>query len=224
MSKINQKGFAATIWIFLGLSFFVLLLWFIFRSKPTPQVELTKPLVDSSNTLVKISNPELGFEFSYPPKYKLVYDSESEFTKRGNTDFRKNFTSYVGYPPAKVTGAATLQDLSMSGSDLFDKAPFLIWVFDNPDDLSGKDWYERYWYYPFMWGVFTFSQKSQSAPKLESSVSGQLAWKGAVSYQEGSPEYIYLSSNKKMYLLRILTTLDSLSKDEILKSLKLLTF
>lgn len=223
MPKNNQNGFAGIFWLAISLSFVGLLVW-LFSIKPAPQTKLTQPTVSATNTELKYSDQNLNLRFSYPSKYKLVEDNEQTFIKRGNTDFRKNFTSYVGYAPPDPISAITLQDPGLLERDSFDKAPFLIWVFDNPDDLSGKDWYERYWYYPFMWGVFTFSQKSQSAPKLENLVSGQLAWKGAVSYQEGSPEYIYLSSNKKMYLIRILATLDSLSKDEILQSLKLLIF
>lgn len=223
MPKFNQKGFAGIFWLVISLSFVGLLVW-LFSIKPKPQTKLTQPTVSATNAELKHSDPNSNLSFSYPSKYKLVYDTEAEFTKRGNTDFRKNFTSYVGYKPPEVIDAITLQETNQPSSDSFDKAPFLIWVFDNPDNLSGQDWYNKYWYYPFMWGVFSFSQKAQNAPRLESSISGQLSWKGVVSYQEESPEYIYLSSNQKMYLLRILTTLDSSSKDEILKSLKLLTF
>ncbi len=216
---INQKGLAGIFWIILGLVLAGLLAWKLFSPKPESQVKLTQPQVSSVKTKLTYNNQDLSF--SYPPKYEVVEDSETSFIKRGNTDFRKNFTSYVGYAPASLVSALILQDPTMLEPDNFDKAPFLIWVFDNPDNLSAKDWYDKYWYYPFMWGVFSYDQKAQNAPKLESSISGQLALGGAVLYQEQSPEYIYISSGGKMYLLRILNTLEQDSKEQILKSLNL---
>lgn len=145
------------------------------------------------------ANQSLGFTFTYPKGLTLKEDTEEDFNKRGNGDFRKNFKGYVGYEPGKFSGAVVLlQDSS------FDQNPFTVWVFDNPDNLSIDEWYKNFWYYPFVWGVFDYSSKNHITPDTEATISGQQAKYKIVSYQPGKPKFIYVAKDKKMYLFRII--------------------
>ena len=98
----------------------------------------------------------------------------------------------------------------------FDTNPLTVWVFDNPQDLSIDAWYKNYWYYPFVWGDFTYTGKFELAPKKEATISGQIAKSGVIDYQPGKPKFVYLSRDKKMYLFRIIGE----SGDKILQSFK----
>ena len=55
-----------------------------------------------------------------------------------------------------------------------------------PNSLTIDKWYERYWYYPFVWGDYT-ARRNSVAPIKESTISGTLAKSGIVTYQPGEP-------------------------------------
>ena len=101
-------------------------------------------------------------------------------------------------------------------SNSYDLNPLSVWIFDNPQDLSVDAWYKNYWYYPFVWGDFTYTGKFTLAPKEEATVSGQMAKSGIIDYQLGKPKFIYLSKDKQMYLFRIIGE----NGDKILQSFK----
>ncbi|MDD5415506.1 MAG: hypothetical protein PHE48_00700 [Candidatus Daviesbacteria bacterium] len=146
------------------------------------------------------ANQSLGFGFTYPKRFFAKDDSEDEFNKRGNGDFRKNFKGYVGYEPGKFLGAAVVLDKNND----YEQNPFTVWVFNNPQNLSIDNWYKNYWYYPFVWGDFTYSGKVVLAPKEEATISGQPAKSGVIDYQPGKPKFIYVAKDGKMYLFRVI--------------------
>lgn len=192
-----------------------------FRTLTPPSNE--QVLSSGNKTLLPTSNPKslifssknLGLEFQYPIKgYKTLEDSEEEFNKRGNGNFRKNFTGYVGYEPGKFLAAAVLLDTTNS----YETNPLTVWVFDNPDSLTLDDWFGRYWYYPFLWGVFDKTSKGHITPDTEITISGKVVKAKVVSYQLGEPKYVYLSEDKRMYLFRVIGS----DGENILSSVKLL--
>lgn len=161
---------------------------------------LKQPKLTKENTFGIFSNKDLGFEFNYPKESNIKEDSEEEFNKRGNGDFRKNFKGYVGYEPGKFLGAVAVLDKDQN----FDNNLISIWVFDNPDNIAIDAWFSKYWYYPFLWGVFDNTSKGHVTPDKEATISGQPAKYKIVSYQPGSPKYLYLSNQGKIYLFRII--------------------
>lgn len=195
-----QKGSVQLLIVIAILS--ILMVGGVYSYKTTPNTTLqsSKPTPLKTQESQDYSNQNLGFTFKYPTGLSVKEDSEEEFNKRGNGDFRKNFSGYVGYEPGKFIGAVVVLDKSNS----FDTNPFTIWVFDNPNDLSIDKWYTNYWYYPFVWGDFTYQGKFTLAPKQEATVSGQMGQSGIIDYQPGKPTFVYLSLDKKMYLFRII--------------------
>lgn len=167
--------------------------------------QIKAPLPSPSQDFLNISknrsyqNTKLGFEFEYPSNIEVVEDSEEKFNERGHGNFRKNFTYYVTYQPAEVLGIVVSLDESKS----YDKAPLTLWVFDNSDNLTIEKWYNNFWYYPFVWGDYTL-RRNEVAPINEATISGQMAKSGIVDYQPGTPKFVYLSNNGKMYLFRII--------------------
>lgn len=161
------------------------------------------------------SNQALGFEFKYLTKdFTVKEDSEEEFNKRGNGDYRKNFTGYVGYEPAQPLGATAVLDKSSS----YDASPFSVWVFNNDTNLTMEQWFQNYWYYPFVWGVFDYTSKGHIALDAEATISGQLAKYKVIAYQPGKPKFMYVSNNGKMYLFKIIGE----AGDKILSTFKFL--
>ena len=195
-----QKGFAQLLLIIVGLAAVVFGGIYYYQSlkgnNPLPVYKLTPPLISQFKDY---SNP-LGFQFQYHKDLVVKEDTEEEFNVRGGGDFRKNFKGYVQYEPGKFLGGVVVLDKTSS----YDTNPFTLWVFDNPQDLSIDDWYKNYWYYPFVWGDFTYTGKFELAPKTEATISGQMAKSGIIDYQPGKPKFVYLSKNKKMYLFRII--------------------
>ena len=178
-------------------------------NNPLPVYKLT-PSVTSE--FENYSSP-LGFTFKYAKDLAVIEDTEEDFNKRAGGDFRKNFKAYVTYEPGRFLKGTII--LGKDGN--YATNPFTLWVFDNPQDLSIEDWYKNYWYYPFVWGDFTYTGKFELAPKMEATVSGTLAKSGIIDYQPGKPKFVYLSKNKQMYLFRIIGE----DGDKILQSFKL---
>lgn len=172
--------------------------------KPVPQTE-SSPIYKSE---------KLGFELQYSEDLQVLEDSEEEFNKRGNGDFRKNFSFYVGYEPGEFLGAVVVLDKNNS----YDTNPFTVWVFNNDSNLTIDKWHHNFWYYPFVWGDFTYSGKFILAPKDEATVSGQMGKSRSIDYREGKPKFIYVSKDQKMYLFRIIGQ----KGEEILTSFKFL--
>lgn len=158
------------------------------------------------------SNQVLGFTFKYANELNVKEDTEEEFDKRGNGNFRKNFKGYVAYEPGKFLGAVVVLDKDQQ----YETNPFTLWVFDNPDDLTIDDWHHKYWYYPFVWGDFTAQGKFDLAPKEIATISGQTGKSGVIDYQPGKPKFVYVSKDQKMYLFRIIGE----NGDKILSTVK----
>lgn len=194
-----QRGFAVFPMLFLILIIGGIVVGYLYFNKSTPPT-LVKP-VEQNNNLKTYSNGNLGFQFLYSKDLQVLEDSEEEFNKRGHGDFRKNFTSYVEYAPGELIEAVAVLDKENN----FDKNPFTVWVFDNPKNLDIDNWYKNYWYYPFVWGDFTYTGKFSLAPKDEATISGQMAKSGIIDYQPGKPKFVYLTRNGKMYLFRIIS-------------------
>jgi hypothetical protein len=196
-----QKGSAALL-LLVGALIVGIIGFFIFRVIKLPTSEFKSPVMAVAPALQSpvYANQSLGFEFEYPNELTVKEDSEEEFNKRGNGDYRKNFKGYVGYEPGQSIGAAVVLDKNSP----FDKSPLAVWVFENPDNLSEEQWFDDYWYYPFIWGVFDYTSKGHIVMDQEATISGQLAKYKIVSYQPGAPKFIYIAKGQKMYLFRII--------------------
>lgn len=209
-----HKGFSAPL-LLVGI-FLILgsILSFVLFSKTSKISEDLKTLSvlqtvnPKKEALETYANQNLGFEFSYSNDLNVKEDSEEEFNQRGagsasksvNGDFRKNFRGYVGYEPGKFLGAVVV----LEKEDSFEINPFTVWVFDNLDNETIDSWFAKYWYYPFIWGVFDFTSKGHIIPDSEAIISGQPAKYKIIPYQLGKPKFIYISKDQKMYLFRII--------------------
>lgn len=209
----TQKGFTGILILLVGILVTITLGIYIFsisKSSPIKEIEDVVTPVETINTY---TNDKLSFSIKYDKNLKVQEDSEEEFNKRGNGEFRKNFTNYVGYSPEKFAGAVMVLDETGN----YEKNPLTIWVFDNPDNLSIDSWFTKYWYYPFVWGDFT-ARSNGIVPTKDATIGGQLAKYSVVDYQSGKPKFVYISKDKKMYLFRIIGE----SGDKILATFKFL--
>ena len=209
-----QKGSAQILLILAAVIIAVIAGIFFYQRPKTDSPQITTILnpkkVDNSSTY---TDQKLDFELQYPKQLILQKDTEEEFNNRGNGNFRKNFTSYVTYPPAEVLGAVVVLDETES----FEMSPFTVWVFENPNNLTIEKWYLNFWYYPFVWGDYT-GRRNNVAPINDATISGQIAKFGVVNYQPSQPKFIYLSKDKKMFLFRIMGE----RGDQILSTFKFL--
>lgn len=159
----------------------------------------------------------LGLKFEVPPGFKLVRETEEEYFKRAFGNIRKNFNTFILYPPAEFSKAFYV--LTGAENNL-DKAILTVWVFQNPENLSPKAFYDKYWYYPFVWGDFT-SARNNIAPESIEIIGGKEGEYGIVDYREGRPKYIYLPLGDKDLMMQIqLPTENNLTGQEILKSFR----
>ena len=207
-----QRGSAALFLLIAGLIIAGLVGVFYFNPLKSPIRILKDPVLESK--LQTYTNKTLSFEFQHSKDLSVKEDTEEQFNKRGNGDFRKNFKGYVGYEAGTFIGAVAVLDKLNN----YDTNPLTIWVFNNDNNLTIDQWFQNYWYYPFVWGVFDYASKSHITLDTEATISGQLAKYKIISYQPGKPKFIYLAKDNKMYLFRIIGQ----KGEEILSSVKFL--
>lgn len=158
-----------------------------------------------------------GLKFEISEGFSVKRETEEEYFTRALGNSRKNFTGYVLYPPAEFTEAFYI--ISDAEKNL-DKAVIAVWVFQNSEALTPKAFYDKYWYYPFVWGDFT-GRKVEIAPETAEVVGGKEGLSGIVSYREGKPKYIYLPLIDKKLMMQIqLPTVGNAIGQGILRSFK----
>lgn len=213
MYNVNMgKGFFAP-FLLVGLMIILVVGYYLINHQRNPIVSPKLEVVQSEKNY---TNQNLGFQFKYDKDLNLKEDTEDDFNKRGNGDFRKNFKGYVGYQPGKFLGAVVV----LGEDNSYETNPFVVWVFDNPNNLSIDAWYKNYWYYPFVWGDFTYAGKVTLSPKNEATISGQMGKSGVIDYSPGKPKFVYVSKDKKMYLFRIIGDAQNSPADKILATVK----
>lgn len=180
--------------------------WFVNTFKSDTKQALPSP-TPVSTRLVYQDN-ELKFQFEYPDEFEVVNESEEQYSERTKTQYRKNFKYYVAYEPPKFIKSFVVKPKSLAlTEDQFAKVPFYLWIFENPDKLTSEKWYEKYWYYPFFWGVYD-SRKAEIKP-----ASGE----AEISFSPGKPKLILLPKDDKMFLFKIME-----NGGKILETFKLL--
>lgn len=197
-----QKGSVHLLLILLVVVVIGVAGWFFLNNQSGNQKNLKISPVSKKTEIPqpKYSDTDLGFEFTYSKDLLVQKDNEEEFNKRGNGDYRKNFKGYVGYEPGRLLGAVAV----LEKREDFETNPISVWVFENPAERSIDKWFEDYWYYPFVWGVFDYTSKNHIALDSEATISGQPAKSKIVSYRPGEPKFIYISKDQKMYLFRVI--------------------
>lgn len=215
-----QKGSAQLLLIILVL--FAVVGGYLYLNQSKSSINIS-PIINKVATQVSSiqTYKNLEFNFQYSEDEIVKEDTEKEFNQRaaGSTsksvgDFRKNFKGYVMYEPGKFLSGVVV--LGKDGS--YDTNPFTLWVFDNPDNITIDSWFDKYWYYPFLWGVFDYVSKGHVTLDKEATISGMMSKYKIVSYQPGAPKYVYISKNGKMYLFRIIGE----TGDKILSTFKFL--
>lgn len=173
--------------------------WFL-KEQDKPQMISPTSLKVNANEVYQ--DLELKFQFEYPKDFEVVSETEEEYSKRTKTEYRKNFKYYVAYEPPKFIKGLLVKPKNLElSSNQFEQIPLTLWIFENPDKLDSEAWYEQFWYYPFVWGIFDKPRKSQIGPK-EGSAS--------VSYQPGKPKFILMPKNDKMFLFKIIENGDKI--------------
>lgn len=205
-----QKGFAQTLLLFFVVFAFIIgvVYLFVFNNQFLPQDKLVPPTEEKMPETI-YEDESLGFRFSVPDSYWVIEESEEQFHTRSNGNMRKNFASTLFYQPAGFVSSLYLVN-SDNGQDT---AALSIWVFENPDSLNAEAFYKKYWYYPFIWGDFTYA-KNKIAPTEKIMIDEATASASIVDYQPNSPQFIYLPKGDKMYLFKVIDT------DQVLKSFK----
>ncbi len=198
--------------------------YFFLHSKPKPAALVETASIKNSISaspspdvsVQTVSNDLLSLKFDLPKGYSLVKESEEEYFKRANGDIRKNFNGYIFYPPAEFADSFYILPESEKNPD---KAELSVWVFKNPDNLNAQKFYEKYWYYPFVWGDFT-QRKNEIAPGDIELIGGKEGNFGIIGYREGKPEIVYLPLKDKNLMMQIQFPSENVKAREILKSFK----
>lgn len=217
-----QKG-SALIPLTLLLAVFSLAIfsgwYYLNNEKPslqTSQVSDT-PMPSKSPEKVQYNDSEVGFNVTIPEGYEVKEESEAEYFKRAYGDIRKNFTYYVQYSPAEFVNSYYF--LKKGESDP-ENAALSIVVFQNPDNLTPEAFYNKYWYYPFVWGEFSQSEKSKIAPTNIELIAGKEAGTAVVSYRDSNPKFIYLPLGSKNLMFQLhLPTENNKAGEELYKSI-----
>lgn len=190
---------------------------YIFKgAKSEPLLQIPKP----APTTKVYKDTELNFQFEYPSGFDVLDDNEETYFKATATDHRKNFSGYVGYKPPKLVKGLMVMKKGLKEGPQYDNEGVILWVFDNPNKLSIDSWFDKYWYYPFVWGIFAYPGKGHIQPNVEATISGQPAKSVVVGYQPGKPEFTYVANGDKMFLFRAIKGADEKAVNQVLGSFK----
>ena len=176
----------------------------------------TKTLSSPSPAKQVSSIESLGLSFEVPEGFSLKEETEEEYFKRAFGNIRKNFSGYVLYSPAEFAESFYIV---ADGENNLDKSILTVWAFQNPESLDPKAFYNKYWYYPFVWGDFS-AKKNNIAPESIELIDGKEGQFGVVDFREEKPKFIYLPLNDKNLMLQIQYPNGSLTAKEILRSFK----
>lgn len=196
--------------------------WYYMNNQPkedlqTPTTVSKKKSPVNSPKASIYEDAEIGFEISIPEGFEVKEESEEEYFKRAFGDIRKNFTYYVQYSPPEF--ANSYYFLKKGESDP-ENAALAIVIYKNPENLSPEAFYNKYWYYPFLWGEFNTGEKAKIAPKNIELIAGKEAGTSIVNYRDSNPKFIYLPVGSKDLMLQLhLPTENNKAGDDILKSL-----
>lgn len=216
-----QRGFVLPI-----LLIVVLLLslgvgvYFLQNSRTNTKSEASSPTVNKPLPSVSFHNQTINIEdaalsFQLPPGFNFIKETEDEYFKRANGDIRQNFHYYIEYDPV---GFSDSFYIVQRGETDLDKAILAAVIYENPGNLDPMQFYEKYWYYPFVWGDFT-SRRNEISPETSEIIGGKTGGSGIVTYREGSPKFIYLPLPEKNLMLQIhLPTENNPTGQDILKS------
>lgn len=204
MPSSNSKGFTIVYLLLVAAigSIAAIALYSAYSSQTIPiSPQNAQPVIEEET----YTDPDFNFSFKFPAKrYQFINYGEKEyFAELTKTDLRKNFTGYVGYEPPKFIKGFMLKEYNVKVTSQFAAIPLMIWVFDNPQGLSVDQWYEQYWYYPFLWGQFAQPFKGQSGPNNISTTSSHPTKYNIIPYQPAQPKFTYLIHQGKMFLFRL---------------------
>lgn len=218
-----QRGFVLPWILFLIFAIIVSGGIYYYFNSITSRVEIKQesvkvsPRAASSPQPQSITDDLLDLKLEIPVGYRKVSETEKEYFIRANGEIRKNFGSYIQYPPAEmVEGFYILSDSEKN----LDQANLSIWVFKNPDNLDPQKFYSKYWYYPFVWGDFS-AGKNKIAPEKKEILGGKEGESGIVDFREGKPKFIYILLKDKNLMMQIqLPSVGNEAGNKILNSFK----
>ena len=159
---------------------------------------------DQNEKMERYMYEPYGFSFNYQSD---IYEVLETFKERKeeilDEDASIRFEREKQTPPPDLlfkVEVATLSKLLSKSEDEADislaEIPFRIYVYNNPKDISIKDWFKQYLYYPYEWSKDT----EKLIPKLELERGDSTG----LYYQDEDTKqvkYIYFNHNQKMYLI-----------------------
>jgi len=138
-----------------------------------PTQNLPKPSTTPDPTVnwKTYTNKDLSIRFKYPEnEYTIKNDTESEMGERYGSGIPNSFIRSLGYSPPRLVSAIYVES-KKSYSDRYGKIfkfiPFDVWVFDNSQGLSVKNWCYKYGFYPFSFGKDYTSDTKRCESKNE---------------------------------------------------------
>ncbi len=165
-------------------------------SYPVQQVFI-KPSPSPQEEIVNIENVDLSLKL--PAGFDFMEESEEEHFVRANGNIRKNFNYYIQYDPAGFSESFYIVPASETN---LNNSVLSAVIYDNPDNLDPMSFYDKYWYYPFVWGDFT-SRRNEIAPENSETIGGKTGGSGVVTYRPGKPKFIYLPIPEKNLMMQI---------------------
>jgi len=160
-------------------------------------------------------NSENNFLFKYDPsKYEPVKTNEQKLATENNAgepSMVDIFKSYKNYLPPKFIGAIKL----MPKDKVEANSHFSVWIFDNSNNISISEWYEKYNYYPYIFGGLTREDALAESPKNETVVGTMKAYWGIPSGMY-LVKQTYIQYKSRVYLIS--SDMDNSEHNQILST------
>ena len=163
----------------------------------------------------------LKFRLRYPESvYQVASESGKEYYQKYKKDPSERFSDFMGHAPPKDLGGVGIfflekEEITAGNQTVvpIDGNQFTIRVFDNPQELTIDEWYEKYQLFPFRFG--------QGAPALEETIAineieGKTITREVPDF--GKRKFVLLSKDNHVFLIKIFSP--TKEKEQMLSTLE----
>ena len=153
-------------------------------------------------TWIKYENDQGGLTFRYPPDYKVFTNDEVTVKQTDrNLYYQDEFAAVLGYRPPQVVVEVYVSHNSVQPS-VHHNPTFHIWVLENSAQLSIDDWYQKYQYYPAVWGQLSDTKMAADIPSSQVEIGSHVASFSA-SNDYRREQYGYLLQGSRIFLFQV---------------------
>ena len=134
----------------------------------------------------------------------MINDSAVVATGIDKNELESVFAELMGYPPPIFVSIVTVDELTYTDKQQGEKPPipFTAWAFSNPENLNIDEWYQKYGYYPSIWGQATPGVLAENQPQSKTMIANTHA-QFRITQNMGTLQLVFVPTQDHMLLFEV---------------------